>query len=174
MIYSLGNIKVKMHGRVWIAPSAVVTGDVILKNNVNIWYGAVLRGDIETIKIDEGTNVQDNSVLHTDKDCPLTIGKGITVGHSVILHGCTIEDDALIGMGATILNGAHIGKNSIIGANSLITEGKKIPERSLVMGSPGKVVRQVTDKEIQDIKDNAMRYIKNSLRYEIEAKEQKD
>jgi carbonic anhydrase/acetyltransferase-like protein (isoleucine patch superfamily) len=174
MIYSLGNLKVRKHGRVWIAPSAVVTGDVILKNNVNIWYGAVLRGDIETITIDEGTNVQDNSVLHTDKDCPLIIGKGITVGHSVILHGCIIEDDALIGMGATILNGAHIGKNSIIGANSLITEGKKIPERSLVMGSPGKVIRQVTDKEIQDIKDNAMRYVQNSLRYETQATEQKD
>jgi len=110
MIYSLGDIKVIMHGRVWIAPSAVVTGDVILKNNVNIWYGAVLRGDIENISIDEGTNVQDNSVLHTDTNCKLTIGKGITVGHSVILHGCTIEDDSLIGMGATVLNGAHIGK----------------------------------------------------------------
>ena len=172
MIFLLGDNKVIMEGRVWIAPSAVVTGDVILKNNVNIWYGAVLRGDIENISIDEGTNVQDNSVLHTDKNCKLIIGKGITVGHSVILHGCTIEDDSLIGMGATILNGAYIGKNSIIGANSLITEGKKIPERSLVMGSPGKVVREVTDKEIQDIKDNAMRYIKNSLRYETEAKEQ--
>jgi carbonic anhydrase/acetyltransferase-like protein (isoleucine patch superfamily) len=167
MIYSLGDIKVKMHGRVWVAPSAVVTGDVILQNNVNIWYGAVLRGDIERITIDEGTNVQDNSVLHTDRDCKLIIGK-------VILHGCTIEDDSLIGMGATILNGAYIGKNSIIGANSLITEGKKIPERSLVMGSPGKVVREVTDAEIKAIHDNAQRYIKNSLRYEKEAKEQKN
>jgi carbonic anhydrase/acetyltransferase-like protein (isoleucine patch superfamily) len=174
MIYSLGDIKVKMHGRVWVASSAVVTGDVILQNNVNIWYGAVLRGDIERITIDEGTNVQDNSVLHTDRDCKLIIGKGITVGHSVILHGCTIEDDSLIGMGATILNGAYIGKNSIIGANSLITEGKKIPERSLVMGSPGKVVREVTDAEIKAIHDNAQRYIKNSLRYEKEAKEQKN
>ena len=147
---------------------------MILQNNVNIWYGAVLRGDIERITIDEGTNVQDNSVLHTDRDCKLIIGKGITVGHSVILHGCTVEDDSLIGMGATILNGAHIGKNSIIGANSLITEGKKIPERSLVMGSPGKVVREVTDAEIKAIHDNAQRYIKNSLRYEKEAKEQKN
>ena len=174
MIYSLGDIKVRMHGRVWIAPSAVVTGDVILQNNVNIWYGAVLRGDIERITIDEGTNVQDNSVLHTDRDCKLIIGKGITVGHSVILHGCTVEDDSLIGMGATSLNGAHVGKNSLIGANSLITEGKKIPERSLVMGSPGKVVREVTDAEIKAIHDNAQRYIKNSLRYEKEAKEQKN
>ena len=125
MIYSLGSVKVKREGRVWIAPTAIVTGDVVLKNDVNIWYGAVLRGDIETISIDEGTNIQDNSVLHTDKDCKLIIGKRITVGHSVILHGCSIEDDSLIGMGATILNAAHIGKNSIIGANSLITEGKK-------------------------------------------------
>ena len=155
MIYSLGSVKVKREGRVWIAPTAIVTGDVVLKNDVNIWYGAVLRGDIETISIDEGTNIQDNSVLHTDKDCKLIIGKRITVGHSVILHGCSIEDDSLIGMGATILNGAHIGKNSIIGANSLITEGKKIPERSLVMGSPGKVIREVTDEEIKAIHGNA-------------------
>ena len=104
----------------------------------------------------------------------LIIGKGITVGHSVILHGCTIEDDSLIGMGATILNGAHIGKNSIIGANSLITEGKQIPQRSLVMGSPGKVVRQVTDDEIKAIHENATRYVQNSKRYEAEAKEQLD
>jgi carbonic anhydrase/acetyltransferase-like protein (isoleucine patch superfamily) len=173
MIYSLGNKKVILEGRVWVAPSAVVTGDVILNNNVNIWFGAVLRGDIENISIDEGTNVQDNSVLHTDTGLKLTVGKGITVGHSVVLHGCTVEDDSLIGMGATILNGAHIGKNCIIGANSLITEGKKIPERSLVMGSPGKVVREVTDAEIKAILDNAQRYIKNSLRYEAELKEQK-
>ena len=174
MIYSLGSKKVIREGRVWIAPSAVVTGDVILKNDVNIWYGAVLRGDIENISIDEGTNIQDNSVLHTDFGLKLIIGKGITVGHSVILHGCTIEDDSLIGMGATILNGAHIGKNSIIGANSLITEGKQIPQRSLVMGSPGKVVRQVTDEEIKAIHENATRYVQNSKRYEAEAKEQLD
>ena len=174
MIYSLGSKKVIREGRVWIAPSAVVTGDVILKNDVNIWYGAVLRGDIENISIDEGTNIQDNSVLHTDFGLQLIIGKRITVGHSVILHGCTIEDDSLIGMGATILNGAHIGKNSIIGANSLITEGKQIPERSLVMGSPGKVVRQVTDDEIKAIHENAKRYVQNSKRYEAEAKEQLD
>lgn len=174
MIYSLGSVKVKREGRVWIAPTAIVTGDVVLKNDVNIWYGAVLRGDIETISIDEGTNIQDNSVLHTDKDCKLIIGKRITVGHSVILHGCSIEDDSLIGMGATILNGAHIGKNSIIGANSLITEGKKIPERSLVMGSPGKVIREVTEEEIKAIHENAKRYIQNSKRYESEVTEQKD
>ena len=174
MIYSLGSVKVKREGRVWIAPTAIVTGDVVLKNDVNIWYGAVLRGDIETISIDEGTNIQDNSVLHTDKDCKLIIGKRITVGHSVILHGCSIEDDSLIGMGATILNGAHIGKNSIIGANSLITEGKKIPERSLVMGSPGKVIREVTEEEIKAIHENGQRYIQNSKRYESEATEQKD
>ena len=174
MIYSLGSKKVIREGRVWIAPSAVVTGDVILKNDVNIWYGAVLRGDIENISIDEGTNIQDNSVLHTDFGLQLIIGKGITVCHSVILHGCTVEDDSLIGMGATILNGAHIGKNSIIGANSLITEGKQIPQRSLVMGSPGKVVRQVTDDEIKAIHENATRYVQNSKRYEAEAKEQLD
>lgn len=172
MIYSLGNTKVIMEGRVWIAPSAVVTGDVILKNNVNIWYGAVLRGDIEKISIDEGTNVQDNSVLHTDTGLKLIIGKGITVGHSVILHGCIVEDDSLIGMGATVLNGAHIGKNCIIGANSLITEGKKIPDRSLVMGSPGKVIREVTNEEIKVIHENAERYISNSVRYEAECQEQ--
>ena len=172
MIYSLGNTKVIMEGRVWIAPSAIVTGDVILKNNVNIWYGAVLRGDIEKISIDEGTNVQDNSVLHTDIGLKLIIGKGITVGHSVILHGCVVEDDSLIGMGATVLNGAHIGKNCIIGANSLITEGKKIPDRSLVMGSPGKVIREVTNEEVKVIHENAQRYISNSVRYEAECQEQ--
>ena len=143
-----------------------VIGDIHLKNDCSIWFWAVLRGDIEKITIGEGTNVQDNSVVHTDDGCECIVGSGVTVGHMVILHGCSIKNDSLIGMGATILNNAKIGKNCIIGANSLITENKEIPDRSLVMGSPGKIIREVTDQEIEAIKENARRYSANWKNYE--------
>ena len=130
-----------------------------------VFEHATLRGDVEPITIGEGSNIQDGSVVHTDPGCPATIGKNVTVGHLVMLHGCIIEDDCLIGIGSTILNKAKIGKNSIIGANALITENKVIPERSLVIGSPGKVIRQVTDEEIKHIKENAEHYVKNYKKY---------
>ena len=128
---------------------------------------AVLRGDIEKIVIGENSNIQDGSVLHTDPGCPLTVGKGVTVGHMVMLHGCEVSDDTLIGIGSTILNKAKIGKNCIIGANTLVTENKVIPDNSLVLGSPGKVIRKVTNDEIKVICENAKHYVKNSKRYKI-------
>ena len=126
----------------------------------------MLRGDIEPITIGEGSNVQDGSVFHTDPGCPLILGKGVTVGHMVMLHGCQIGDDTLIGIGSTILNKTKIGKNCIIGANTLITENKVIPDRSLVLGSPGKIIRQITEKEIIEIKENAQHYVDNYKRYD--------
>jgi carbonic anhydrase/acetyltransferase-like protein (isoleucine patch superfamily) len=165
MIFELGNKRLIADGKYWVAPSANVIGNVTLKNDSSVWFNAVIRGDIENITVGEGSNVQDNSVLHTDKGCALKIGKMVTVGHLVMLHGCTIMDNSLIGIGSTILNKSVIGNNCIIGANSLITEGKIIPDNSLVMGSPGKVIRQVTEKEKKAITENAQRYIDNWKKY---------
>ena len=151
MIYDFEGKTPKLDPNSWVAPNAVVIGNVDLKKDSNIWFNVTLRGDVETITIGEGSNIQDGSVVHTDPGCPAIIGKNVTVGHLVMLHGCVIEDDCLIGIGSTILNKAKIGKNSIIGANALVTENKVIPERSLVLGSPGKIVRQVTDEEIKRI-----------------------
>lgn len=165
MIYNLGDHKPEFLGEYFVADSAAVIGKVRLANNTGIWFGAVLRGDNELIDIGENSNVQDNSVLHTDMGVPLSVGKNVTIGHLVMLHGCTIGDNTLIGIKSVILNRAVIGRNCIIGANSLITEGKHIPDNSLVMGSPGKVVRQLTDEEIVRIKLNADVYVKNLQRY---------
>jgi carbonic anhydrase/acetyltransferase-like protein (isoleucine patch superfamily) len=167
MIYNFENNTPILHKDSWVAGNAVLIGKVILEKNVNIWFNVVLRGDIEAIKIGEGSNVQDGSVFHTDPGCPLTLGKGVTVGHMVMLHGCEIDDDTLIGIGSTILNKTKIGKNCIIGANTLIPENKVIPDRSLVLGSPGKVIRQVTDKEVEEIKENAKHYVENYKKYKI-------
>ena len=147
MIYDFENKSLKREGKNWIAPNATIIGDIVIKNDASIWYNVVLRGDIEKITVGEGSNIQDGSVLHTDPGYPLTIGKGVTVGHIVMLHGCKIGNNTLIGISSTILNNAKIGSNCIIGANTLITENKVIPDNSLVLGSPGKVVRQITEKE---------------------------
>ncbi len=155
-------------GEYWIAPTASVLGNVILKKNASIWFGAVLRGDNEPITIGENSNVQDNSVLHTDNGYPLTIGAWVTVGHLVMLHGCTIGDGSLIGIGAVVLNGARIGRNCLIGAGSLITEGKEIPDNSMVIGSPGKVVRTLTDEQAAGIAAGASHYVANWKRYAAE------
>jgi len=165
MIYEFENNTPLLHKDCWVADNAVLIGKVILKKDANVWFNVVLRGDIEPITIGEESNVQDGSVFHTDPGCPLRLGKGVTVGHMVMLHGCEIDDDTLIGIGTTILNKTKIGKNCIIGANTLISENKIIPDRSLVLGSPGKVIRQVTDKEIEEIKKNASRYVENYKRY---------
>ncbi len=165
MFYDLKDKKPKNSGENWVAPNATVIGDVILEKNSSIWFNAVLRGDIENIYIGEGSNVQDGSVLHTDPGYPLKIGKDVTVGHMVMLHGCTIEDNSLIGIGAVILNGAKIGKNCIIGANALITENKVIPDNSLVVGSPGKIIRQVSGEEAKSITENAIHYQDNWKKY---------
>jgi len=167
MIYNFENNSPILHKDSWVASNAVLIGRIILEKDANIWFNVVLRGDIETIKIGEGSNVQDGSVFHTDPSCPLTLGKGVTVGHMVMLHGCEIDDNTLVGIGSTILNKTKIGKNCIIGANTLIPENKVIPDRSLVLGSPGKVIRQVTDKEVEEIKENAKHYVKNYKKYKI-------
>jgi len=152
-------------GEYWIAPTATVVGNVILKKNASIWFGAVLRGDNDPIIIGENSNVQDNSVLHTDTGSPLTIGANVTVGHKVMLHGCTIGDGSLIGIGAIILNGAKIGRNCLIGAGALITEGKDIPDNSMVVGSPGKVIREVSPGQAAGILAGAAHYVANWKRY---------
>jgi len=167
MIYDLEKNVPEISADSWIAPNATIIGKVKLEKNSSIWFNAVLRGDIEKIVIGENSNIQDGSVLHTDPGYPLTVGKGVTVGHMVMLHGCEILDDTLIGIGSTILNKVKIGKNCIIGANTLVTENKTIPDNSLVLGSPGKVIRKVTDDEIKVIRENAKHYVKNSKKYKI-------
>ena len=165
MIYEFKNKTPTLDKDSWVASNAVLIGKVILKKDANVWFNVVLRGDIEPIIIGEGSNVQDGSVFHTDPGCPLTLGKNVTVGHMVMLHGCEVGDDTLIGIGSTILNKTKIGKNCIIGAHTLITENKIIPDRSLVLGSPGKVIRQVTDKEVEEIRANAKHYVENYKKY---------
>jgi len=165
MIFQLEDRTPRMNGEYFIAEGAVVIGSVILENNASIWFNAVIRGDNDLITIGEDSNVQDGSVLHTDPGVPLIIGKGVTVGHKVMLHGCTIGDNSLIGINSVILNGARIGKNCLIGANSLIPEGKEIPDGSLVMGSPGKVVRALSPEQIEGLKLSAMSYVNNFRRF---------
>lgn len=145
MIYSLDGTAPEIDPDAWVAPGAHVMGRVVLGPGVGIWFGATLRGDNEPITVGEATNIQENCVLHTDMGYPLTIGRDCTIGHKAMLHGCTIGDGTLIGMGATILNGARIGRGCLIGACALVTEGKEIPDGSLVMGSPGRVVRQLDE-----------------------------
>jgi len=152
-------------GEYWIAPNAVVIGRVILKKNASVWFGATLRGDNDPIVVGENSNIQDGSVLHTDTGAPLTIGANVTVGHMVMLHGCTIGDNSLIGIGSIVLNGAKIGKNCLIGANSLIPEGKEIPDNSLVMGAPGKVVRELSPEHAARMSLGALHYVENWKRY---------
>ncbi|MEW6166001.1 MAG: gamma carbonic anhydrase family protein [Pseudomonadota bacterium] len=164
-VYRLGVKVPRLDPSVWVAPNATVIGDVRLAENVGIWWSAVLRGDNDPIAIGANTNIQDGSVLHTDAGVPLAIGRDVTVGHLVMLHGCTVGDGSLIGIKSVILNNAVIGKNCLIGANTLIPEGKAIPDRSLVMGSPGKVVRELTDAQVARIAHAAAHYVENARRY---------
>ena len=165
MIYALDGREPKINAGSWVAPTAVLIGDVVLLDASSVWFGAVLRGDNEQILVGAGSNVQENAVLHTDMGFPLTIGSNCTVGHKALLHGCEIGDNCLIGMGATVMNGAKIGKNCLIGAGALITEGKVIPDGSLVMGAPGKVVRQLDDAAIQGLRASALHYQDNMRRF---------
>ena len=169
-IYSIGDRQPVLGREAWIAPNATVIGDVILGDEASIWWNAVVRGDNDTITIGSGTNIQDGSVLHADDGVPLTLGDRVTVGHLVMLHGCTIGEESLIGIKSVILNRAVIGRHCIIGANSLIPEGKVIPDRSLVMGSPGKVVRQLSDEEVAKLQLAAQGYVDNARRYRAELK----
>ena len=165
MFYDLEDKKVKNFGENWIATNASIIGDVTLEKNTSIWFNATLRGDVENIYIGEGSNIQDGSVLHTDPGYPLKIGKNVTIGHLVMLHGCSVDDNSLVGIGSVILNNAKIGKNCIIGAKALITENNEIPDNSLVVGAPGRIIRQVTKEEIKLIKENAVRYQENWKKY---------
>lgn len=164
-LYSFDGIAPEIAEDSWIAPDANVIGKIVVEEGASIWFGSTLRGDNEVIHVGSGSNIQENSVLHTDMGFPLTIGKGCTIGHKAMLHGCTIGDNSLIGMGATVLNGAKIGKNCLIGANALITEGKEIPDGSLVMGAPGKVVRQLDDAAIESLRKSAIGYQNNMRRF---------
>lgn len=166
-VYALADKKPQLpaDGEYWIAPNATVVGDVILHPGASVWFGAVVRGDNDPITIGRDTNIQDGSVLHSDPGEPLTIGEGVTVGHMVMLHSCEIGDNTLIGIGAVILGRAKIGANCLIGANTLITEGKVIPDNSLVMGQPGKVVRQLEPGQIEALKASAAHYVQNWQRY---------
>ncbi|MBZ2189558.1 gamma carbonic anhydrase family protein [Alcanivorax sp. JB21] len=160
MIYRIGSRALELKGEhYWIAPNATVIGSVVLGNNASIWFNAVLRADNDTITIGDDTNIQDGAVLHVDPGVPLTIGKGVTVGHKVMLHGCTIGDNTLIGINAVVLNRVKIGNNCIIGANSLVPEGMEIPDNSLVMGSPAKVVKEIGDGHKAMITMGGMHYV---------------
>jgi carbonic anhydrase/acetyltransferase-like protein (isoleucine patch superfamily) len=170
MIHSIGERRVQINGDCWIAPNATVIGSVVLENESSIWFNTVVRGDNDLITIGERSNVQDGSVLHTDDGVKLTIGRDVTIGHMVMLHGCTIGDGSLIGIKSVILNNARIGKQCLIGANTLITEGKVIPDRSLVVGSPGRVIRTLTDAEIKYVQENADHYVRKLKLYRDQLK----
>jgi carbonic anhydrase/acetyltransferase-like protein (isoleucine patch superfamily) len=166
-LYSLDGIVPDLPpaGQYWIAPNAIVVGRIRLERDASVWFGATLRGDNELILIGEASNVQDGCVMHTDMGAPLTVGANCTIGHQAILHGCTVGDNSLVGMGATVLNHVQIGRNCLIGANALIPEGKVIPDNSLVMGAPGKVVREVTPEMAEQLTRAAQSYVRNWRRF---------
>ena len=166
-VYRLGDTAPDLppEGECWIAPGAVVLGRVRLERNASVWFGAVLRGDNELIHVGENSNVQDGAVLHTDAGSPLTVGRNVTIGHQAMLHGCTVGDNSLIGIKATVLNGARIGRDCLIGAHALIPEGKEIPDGSLVMGAPGKVVRELDEAARAMLEAGALHYVENWRRY---------
>ena len=164
-IYQLDEHIPQLHDSVWVADSAQVMGAVSLGADASVWFGATVRGDTEHIAIGEGSNVQDGSVLHADHGLPLVVGKHVTVGHMVMLHGCTIGDESLIGIGAVVLNGAKIGKNCLVGAGSLVTEGKEFPDGSMIMGTPAKVVRELSAEQIEGLRQSARHYVQNAQRF---------
>ena len=164
-IYELDGTAPQLGEGAWVADSGQVIGNVVMGANASVWFGAVVRGDTETIRIGRNSNIQDLSVLHADEGKPLTIGDGVTVGHQVMLHGCTIGDNSLIGIQAVVLNGAKIGRNCIVGAGSVVTEGKEFPDNSLIIGSPAKVVRTLDDAAAQKLAESAEHYVENARRY---------
>ena len=164
-IYELDGVAPQVAASGWVADSAQVIGDVVLGEGASVWFGTVVRGDTARIAIGAGTNVQDASVLHADVGVPLVIGSNVTVGHQVMLHGCTIGDESLIGIGAVVLNGARIGKNCLVGAGSLVTEGKEFPDGSMILGSPARVVRQLSPEQIEGLRTSARHYMENARRF---------
>lgn len=167
-LYCLASIRPRLGEEVWVAPNAVIIGDVHLADRANIWFNAVLRGDNDPIRIGRETNIQDACVLHTDAGFPLDVGDRVTVGHQVVLHSCAVGEGSLIGMGAVILNRATIGRHSIVGAHSLIPEGKTFPDRVLIVGTPGRVVRDITDAEVARLEESARHYVENARRFRRE------
>ena len=164
-IYQLDNDVPTIHPSAWVAEGAQVLGNVTMKANASVWFGAVVRGDTATIHIGENSNIQDASVLHADVGMPLHIGDNVTVGHQVMLHGCTVGDGSLIGIGAVVLNGAKIGKGCLVGAGSLVTEGKTFPDGSMILGSPAKVVKQLTPEQMNGLMQSAKHYVDNAKRF---------
>ncbi len=163
--YALGELSPSIDPSAWVADSAQVIGNVSLAQDVSIWFGAVLRGDTEHMRIGRGSNIQDGSVLHADIGKPLTVGEDVTVGHKVMLHGCTIGDGSLIGIGAVVLNGARIGRHCLVGAGALVTEGKEFPDGSMIIGAPAKAVRQLTPEQIAGLRGSARGYVENARRF---------
>ena len=167
-IYKLGTLTPELDPQSWVAPNAAVIGQVVMKKNASVWWNCTVRGDTDRIIIGENTNIQDGSIVHTNRGIVVTLGDHVTVGHGVILHGCTIGDRCLIGMGANILNHVQIGRHCIVGAHSLLPEGKVYPERSLILGAPARVVRELSDDEVARLADSAERYVNNWKRYRDE------
>ena len=164
-IYELDGVSPQVSASAWVADSAQVMGRVELGDDANVWFGVVIRGDTETIKVGKSSNIQDMSVLHADVGMPLVVGEGVTVGHKVMLHGCTIGDNSLIGIGAVVLNGAKIGKNCLVGAGALVTEGKEFADGSMILGSPARVIRQLSPEQIEGLRQSARHYVENANRY---------
>lgn len=165
MIYALDGLEPVLGQGAWVAPDAQVIGEVRLGEAASVWFGATLRGDVEPIEVGPGSNLQERCMVHADAGFPARVGRDCTVGHHAILHGCTVEDECLIGMGATVLNGAVIGRGSLVAAGALVTEGKAIPPRSLVLGAPGKVVRELDEAAVEEIRASARRYRENAARF---------
>lgn len=171
MIYSLDERHVEFRGDYYVAPNAAVIGSVVLGHDASVWFNCVLRGDNATITIGDNTNVQDGSVLHVDEGVPLTLGKNVSIGHMVMLHGCTVEENSLIGINAVVLNNARIGRNCLVGAGALVTEGKEFPDGSLILGSPARVARSLTEAEIAGISAIADHYVEKSALYRSSLRE---
>ncbi len=164
-LYQLDDHIPQLDATAWVADSAQVIGNVELAEGASVWFGAILRGDSEPLRIGKGSNVQDGTVIHADPGFPTTLGENVTVGHQVMLHGCTVGDGSLIGIQAVVLNGAKIGKHCLVGAGALVTEGKEFPDGSMILGSPAKVVRQLTPEQIEGLQRVAKHYVQNALRY---------
>ena len=164
-LYQLDQHSPDLADSAWVADSAQVMGKVVLEEDASVWFGAILRGDNETLTVGRGSNVQDGTVMHSDPGFPLTVGENVTIGHQVMLHGCTIGDGSLIGIQSVVLNGAKIGRHCLVGAGSLVTEGKEFPDGSLIVGSPAKAVRQLTPEQIEGLKRSAAHYVQNAQRY---------
>lgn len=164
-LFELDGVSPQLADTAWVADNAQVIGNVKLGADASVWFGVTARGDTESISIGQGSNVQDGSVLHADVGLPLVVGDNVTVGHKVMLHGCTIGDETLIGIGAIVLNGAKIGKNCVVGAGALVTEGKAFPDGSMIIGSPAKAVRQLTPEQMEGLRLSAKHYIENAQRY---------